>query len=246
MQNKIITTGVLLLTGSLILATYLTPQANAANAAGKSNEKKFTYDQQTGKTLGPKAPIVWDKPTQVKFDHQFHTGNAGLSCSSCHSGIFGMKAGAALNSGEMTMAAMAKGKYCGTCHDGSTAFATNSKCSACHTNAGEIVPADPVVWNHPVKSVVFSHKAHTEDFGLDCESCHDQLFAMQKGAAEKADNFTMQALYDGKYCGACHDGKTAFASNTRCSTCHIGVKGYNRMNGGASHDSAHGAQKAEH
>ena len=39
----------------------------------------------------------------------------------------------------------------------------------------------------------------------------------------------MASLYEGNYCGACHDGDTAFASNTRCTACHIGVNGYERL-----------------
>ena len=94
-------------------------------------------------------------------------------------------------------------------------------------------PAAPIIWTKPVKAVVFYHKKHTMDIGLDCGSCHDSgLFEMAAGTAEESDDFTMESLYQGKYCGACHDGDMAFASNTRCTTCHIGVKGYNRLTGG--------------
>jgi hypothetical protein len=52
---------------------------------------------------------------------------------------------------------------------------------------------------------------------------------MRTGAAEEhPEKFTMEALYAGKYCGVCHNGSDAFASNTRCATCHIGVKGLER------------------
>ncbi len=92
-------------------------------------------------------------------------------------------------------------------------------------------PEAPIVFVTPVKAVIFTHKIHTMDAGLDCESCHDSLFQMEIGNAEQNDDFTMQSLYDGQYCGACHDGSTAFASNTRCTVCHIGVKGFDRMQG---------------
>ena len=49
----------------------------------------------------------------------------------------------------------------------------------------------------------------------------------------------MQGLYDGKYCGACHDGSMAFASDTKCTLCHIGVKGYNRALGIEAADAHH-------
>lgn len=90
-------------------------------------------------------------------------------------------------------------------------------------------PTEPIVFTQPVKAVVFDHKFHVEEVGLDCESCHDDLFEQAAGTAEENDDFNMQALYEGKYCGACHDGDSAFASNTKCAVCHIGVMGYNRM-----------------
>jgi len=84
-------------------------------------------------------------------------------------------------------------------------------------------PAEPVVWVKPVESVIFDHKVHTVEAGLSCDSCHDDLFEMEAGAAEEDEQFTMATLYEGGYCGACHDGDTAFASDTRCTACHIGV-----------------------
>ncbi|WP_136810214.1 c(7)-type cytochrome triheme domain-containing protein [Desulfosediminicola flagellatus] len=98
----------------------------------------------------------------------------------------------------------------------------------------EYGPLAPVVWTKPVKTVVFNHKTHTMEAGLDCDSCHDELFEMEAGAAEEAEDFTMASLYEGNYCGACHDGETAFASNTRCTTCHIGVRGHARLVGGSA------------
>jgi c(7)-type cytochrome triheme protein len=101
-------------------------------------------------------------------------------------------------------------------------------------------PWAPVIWTKPVKSVIFDHKVHTMDAGLDCDSCHDDLFEMEAGAAEENDDFTMETLYAGGYCGACHDGATAFASDTRCTACHIGVLGHGRLLGTESgHGSAH-------
>ncbi|MBU1565873.1 MAG: hypothetical protein KJ630_09625 [Proteobacteria bacterium] len=91
-------------------------------------------------------------------------------------------------------------------------------------------PEAPIVWVKPVKSVVFEHKIHTMDAGLACDSCHDDLFEMESGAAEEKDDFTMATLYKGGYCGSCHDGSTSFASNTRCASCHIGVRGHDRLN----------------
>ena len=87
-----------------------------------------------------------------------------------------------------------------------------------------------IIFTNPVKAVIFEHSIHME-MGMECDSCHDDPFEMATGTAEENDDFNMKALYDGRYCGACHDGDTAFASNTRCTACHIGVKGYDRLSG---------------
>lgn len=193
-------------------------------ASEKGGEEQEPYDEDT---YGPEAPIVWNSPVEgVFFSHKLHTKEMELDCESCHDDLFEMEAGAAEANEDFTMAAMKDGMYCGACHDGSSAFAVDSQCGSCHR-----APAEPIVWTKPVKAVVFEHEKHTEDMGLDCQSCHDDLFVMQAGTAEENDDFTMESLYDGNYCGACHDGNTAFASNTRCTTCHIGVRGYARLMG---------------
>ena len=96
----------------------------------------------------------------------------------------------------------------------------------------------PIIFTKPVEAVIFEHKNHL-DQGLECDSCHDDLFEMETGVAEGNDDFTMASLYEGKYCGACHDGDMAFASNTRCTVCHIGVKGHNRLLGKGTAASGH-------
>lgn len=185
------------------------------------------YDEDT---YGPARMMVWNKPVpRVTFSHKVHTMDAGLECDSCHDEIFVMEAGAVEEKGDFTMKSFADGNYCGVCHDGDTAFSTGSydKCSACHN------PPDLIVFNKPVKAVIFDHKIHVDEMGFNCSNCHSDIFKMHIGDAEtKPDEFVMEALYKGKYCGACHDGEQAFASNTRCTTCHIGVMGFDRLVGG--------------
>ncbi len=43
-----------------------------------------------------------------------------------------------------------------------------------------------------------------------------------------------------KFCGTCHDSSQAFGYLTRCTVCHIGVKGFDTMNGDAKSSDAHG------
>lgn len=165
--------------------------------------------------------IFYTKPaTSVRFDHKSHI-DMGMDCDSCHEGIFEY-AKKVEGKPDFNMKGLYDGKYCGACHDGSTAFAVSTQCDACHT-----VLKNQIIFSKPAKAVIFDHKGHI-DMGNSCDSCHEQIFPSTKKAEEQPD-YVMKSLYEGKYCGACHDGKTAFASDTKCNSCHIGVKGYNRM-----------------
>ena len=82
-----------------------------------------------------------------------------------------------------------------------------------------------ITYTKPVKSVQFSHKIHVEQKGLTCDMCHGGTFEMQALNAQEKTDFNMESLYQGKYCGACHNGTMAFASSSRCASCHSGVKG---------------------
>jgi c(7)-type cytochrome triheme protein len=66
--------------------------------------------------------------------------------------------------------------------------------------------------------VVFSHENHTETKGMKCAECHPKLFKMKAGG----DTVTMAAMKEGKFCGACHDGKKAFDASAAdsCPKCH--------------------------
>ena len=56
----------------------------------------------------------------------------------------------------------------------------------------------------PMGKVTFDAKVHA-DKGAKCADCHTKpkLFEMKKGK----DKLTMKDMNDGKFCGACHDGK---------------------------------------
>jgi c(7)-type cytochrome triheme protein len=93
-----------------------------------------------------------------------------------------------------------------------------------------------IIYTVPLKAVLFSHEKHVEDFGMDCDTCHDDIFEMVPSTGEKNKDralfdgkYCMKALNEGKYCGSCHDGSTAFSADSQCARCHIGVKGYNRL-----------------
>lgn len=60
--------------------------------------------------------------------------------------------------------------------------------------------------------IIFSHKKHSVWNG--CELCHPDIFGIKKGTTQ----YTMQDIFAGMYCGACH-GKVAFP-NQNCQGCH--------------------------
>lgn len=61
--------------------------------------------------------------------------------------------------------------------------------------------------------VRFGHKLHTQ--WLACGNCHDALFVPKAGA----NPISMDAIFRGKYCGACH-GRVAFVPHFACERCH--------------------------
>lgn len=69
--------------------------------------------------------------------------------------------------------------------------------------------------------VTFSHDRHRAKVNK-CTTCHMQGFRMQRG---QSGPITLEAKQEGKYCGACHDGKRAvggavvFAIDD-CERCH--------------------------
>lgn len=60
--------------------------------------------------------------------------------------------------------------------------------------------------------IIFSHEKHAIWSG--CELCHPEIFGVKKGATV----YSMQDIFEGKFCGACH-GKVAFV-NMDCQLCH--------------------------
>jgi c(7)-type cytochrome triheme protein len=60
---------------------------------------------------------------------------------------------------------------------------------------------------------LFSHRTH-QSFG--CYACHPGVFP------QAPVGFTHAEMQDGKFCGRCHDGRTAFAiPGAACARCHV-------------------------
>jgi c(7)-type cytochrome triheme protein len=70
-----------------------------------------------------------------------------------------------------------------------------------------------------VRPVVFPHWFHRIRFR--CKVCHFELgFRMRAGS----NVVTMADIIDGRFCGMCHNGQVAWASD-RCDLCHSGKLG---------------------
>lgn len=71
-------------------------------------------------------------------------------------------------------------------------------------------------------SVTFSHENHIyiEDYP-NCETCHAGIFKILKENKENLQHLTMDEMYNGKFCGKCHDGQSAFGIEENCEICHM-------------------------
>ncbi len=166
--------------------------------------------------------ILYTKPLEsVIFSHQDHV-RKGLSCSTCHSGLFEMEALNVQKNKDFTMDSLYQGKYCGACHNGKKAFASDTQCARCHVGSfakatGKDIPAYKisVVLGAPDKGVAFNHDSHVKK--ATCRDCHSSLFKPEEGA----DKIRMADHSRKRFCFTCHDrqGKKAFSSSD-CSRCH--------------------------
>lgn len=68
-----------------------------------------------------------------------------------------------------------------------------------------------------MRPVVFPHWFHRIRFR--CSVCHDELGIVMKRGANKID---MGKIANGQFCGACHNGETAWAP-VYCDRCHSGM-----------------------
>lgn len=70
-----------------------------------------------------------------------------------------------------------------------------------------------------VRPVIFPHWFHRIRY--QCRVCHQELgFEMRVGS----NHVTMEEIIDGKFCGACHNGETAWSVDY-CDLCHSALPG---------------------
>lgn len=169
------------------------------------------------------AGILYTKPLEsVIFTHQDHA-QKDFSCITCHSGLFEMKALNVQKNKDFTMDSLYKGKYCGACHNGKKAFASDTQCARCHVGSEaratqKDIPSykSSVVLGKGEKGVPFNHDSHIKK--TECIACHSSLFKPGAGM----NKITMADHGKDKFCFTCHDrkGGEAFSWNN-CAQCHI-------------------------
>jgi c(7)-type cytochrome triheme protein len=172
---------------------------------------KIAFDTATctkchAKSPVPEAPIVFGSGDKaVKFSHKPHI--AAFQCSECHENLFKMAKG----STKIVFTDHKSGKACFSCHSGKKAFGID-KCTKCHAKSP--APKKLVFKAKEMSSVTFNHEAHNAMFA--CNDCHTKIFNYK----HPSPPVSMDDMGKGKACGACHNGKTAFATDGDCEKCH--------------------------
>jgi c(7)-type cytochrome triheme protein len=69
-----------------------------------------------------------NKGGTVVFSHETHVSGAGRKCTACHDKLYTD----ARQHKKVSMKQMQKGKSCGSCHDGKSAFSVKGNCARCH------------------------------------------------------------------------------------------------------------------
>jgi c(7)-type cytochrome triheme protein len=88
------------------------------------------------------------------------------------------------------------------------------------TTVALAVPAEKTLEfsKSPMGVVIFDGTLH-RDASQKCKDCHNKgtFPKMKQGTVE----ITMDDIYAGKFCGACHNGERAFDAQSNCSRCHL-------------------------
>ena len=81
-----------------------------------------------GAAVGGGDVTFKSKGGDVVFSHELHVSGAGRKCTACHDKLYtNIK-----QHKKVSMKEMQKGKSCGACHNGTTAFSVKGDCARCH------------------------------------------------------------------------------------------------------------------
>ena len=79
-------------------------------------------------TVGGGDIMLKNKGGDTLFSHEAHVAKVGLKCTKCHDKLFSNTK----QHKKVTMKEMQRGKSCGACHNGKTAFSVRGDCIKCH------------------------------------------------------------------------------------------------------------------
>jgi c(7)-type cytochrome triheme protein len=97
-------------------------------SCGACHNSKQAFSVKECSKCHPTGELLFEEKStgNIIFSHKSHT--ALYSCGDCHATIFKT----ARSTVKVSMQEMEKGKSCGGCHDGKTAFSVKDKCESCH------------------------------------------------------------------------------------------------------------------
>jgi c(7)-type cytochrome triheme protein len=209
-----------------LLAVQLIDPATAMSAARNARDSSRTAPIELRLPADIVYSLVVGSDSAAIFSHQTHVAFAGNRCTGCHPRPFPMlRRAPAPNHRDMNA-----GCGCGMCHDGKQAFGVldSTKCHTCHSGtlmhrrAGAGARRVPGPRAYPrgessPGSVTFRHEPHLVGAG-GCARCHPQPFKTIS-VPPRPDG----GMHERAACGACHDGKKAFAADDpdACSRCHV-------------------------
>ena len=97
-------------------------------SCGACHNTKEAFSVKECSKCHPVRELTFEEKStgNVAFSHKFHT--TAYSCSDCHTPLFQTTR----SKTKVSMEEMEKGKSCGACHDGQSAFSVKEKCEVCH------------------------------------------------------------------------------------------------------------------
>jgi c(7)-type cytochrome triheme protein len=84
-----------------------------------------------------------------------------------------------------------------------------------------VPPGKTVTWEGGgAGRVIFDGSLH-KDKGFKCMDCHTKIFTKMSQNAPSV-KMKMADMYDGRFCGVCHNGKNVFSvkDKSNCARCH--------------------------
>ncbi len=163
---------------------------------GKRAFGKKDQAGEEGAGHGPEQPVehcdqCHSVGKKVKFENNFYTFKKGLPRGRLGNGIDWLKAEEA---GLVTLEDFLEG-------------VSIERKKLDYAKELEVLPKEL-----QMPKILFSHVKHAVWSG--CELCHPDIFGVERASM----TYSMQEIFNGKYCGACH-GKVAFP-NEDCQRCH--------------------------